>query len=48
MTKRIGSVLLASAVVLIACGPTAEEAARDFLPVYCEKIKECAPATLAE
>ena len=47
MTKRIGSVLLASAVVLIACGPTAEEAARDFLPVYCEKIKECAPATIA-
>ena len=33
-------------IILLACGgPTAEEAARDFLPVYCEKIKECAPAT---
>jgi hypothetical protein len=39
---------VAVAFLVIACGgPTAEEAARDFLPVYCEKIKECAPATFA-
>jgi hypothetical protein len=40
--------VVAVAGLLLACGgPTAEEAARDFLPVYCEKIKECAPATFA-
>jgi hypothetical protein len=34
--------------LVVACGgPTAEEAARDFLPVYCEKIKECAPVTFS-
>lgn len=44
MKKALSSALVL--LTLVACGgPTAEEAARDFLPVYCEKIKECAPAS---
>lgn len=34
-------------ITLAACGPSAEEAARDFLPVYCDKVKECAPASFS-
>lgn len=48
MKKAFSAVFVSLGLLtIVACGPSAEEAARDFLPTYCEKIKECAPATFA-
>ena len=45
---RLALVLAAVPVVLPACGfMTAEEAAREFLPVFCDKMKECNPTGFA-
>lgn len=45
-SSRLGSrhlvpALFASAVAVSACGPSVQEAAEDFLPPFCQKLRTC-------